>query len=694
MQQKILPELNITITEAAANRQTPNNRLFSSNKLLLQEQNAIDFPWKPTRHSIFSRKSDHQNYAGATGSSCDNIASSGQQQKQQPKQKLRDKALQQSIAALVDDRLTGSHQLCQQDINPSSAFKTTDTTASTDLATASKTTSAMEQLKVLKIHKSSTFSNFGSASKLSSWLSAQFGSESRSNRSKVKNSKSLSVVHEHPGRTMGSDGESEEASGTSDDVGHHHHHHHGGHHQGGHRTGAGGHLNKNSSSNLSSGNSATSNGGGATQQGPVQVRLRPKTMGMSRLSKEDISKRLSLPADLHLPENLLAKNSPVSAILEGQPLTRNIRRQSLAEIGFGRSETYTKLDKLGEGTYATVYKGRSKLTNNLVALKEIRLEHDEGAPCTAIREVSLLKELKHNNIVTLHDIVHTDKSLTLVFEFLDRDLKQYMEDHANFMTINNIKIFLYQLLRGLAYCHKRQILHRDLKPQNLLINDKGELKLADFGLARAKSVPIKTFSNEVVTLWYRPPDVLLGETNYNTSIDMWGVGCILFEMAAGRPLFPGSDVRDQLENIFKVLGTPTEEVWPGISQNQEFTNQRFPSYLGEPLQARVPRLGQDGTDLLGQLLKYEPRGRISAADGMKHPYFDSFGPNIHKLPDTASIFKLPGITLTRTTSHWKSNNSSSTVSQASGVQISGSNRHDQSTDVKSIHNRYYQPLQL
>lgn len=151
----------------------------------------------------------------------------------------------------------------------------------------------------------------------------------------------------------------------------------------------------------------------------------------------------------------------------------------------------------------------------------------------------MLKELKHNNIVTLHDIVHTDKSLTLVFEFLDRDLKQYMEDHANFMSMNNIKvgsisnqgvlvlkplqsvpvrvtspinvpilscalqIFLFQLLRGLAYCHKRQILHRDLKPQNLLINDKGELKLADFGLARAKSVPIKTFSNEVVTLWYR-----------------------------------------------------------------------------------------------------------------------------------------------------------------------------------------------
>uniref|UniRef100_A0A4W5MJ34 cyclin-dependent kinase n=1 Tax=Hucho hucho TaxID=62062 RepID=A0A4W5MJ34_9TELE len=192
-----------------------------------------------------------------------------------------------------------------------------------------------------------------------------------------------------------------------------------------------------------------------------------------------------------------------------------------SEIGFGKLETYIKLDKLGEGTYATVFKGRSKLTDNLVALKEIRLEHEEGAPCTAIREVSLLKDLKHANIVTLHDIIHTDKCLTLVFEYLEKDLKQYMDDCGSIMSVHNVKIFLFQLLRGLAYCHRRKVLHRDLKPQNLLINDKGELKLADFGLARAKSVPTKTYSNEVVTLWYRPPDVLLGSTEYSTPIDMW-----------------------------------------------------------------------------------------------------------------------------------------------------------------------------
>lgn len=397
------------------------------------------------------------------------------------------------------------------------------------------------------------------------------------------------IVLEHP--RIGSDGESEEASGASDEV-------------------------------------------------VSPVKLRPKNR---RLNQHDITKRLSLPADLRLPESFLAKQS-ISPILDG-PLSRSVRRQSLSEIGFGRMETYTKLDKLGEGTYATVFKGKSRLTDNLVALKEIRLEHEEGAPCTAIREVSLLKDLKHNNIVTLHDIVHTEKSLTLVFEYLEKDLKQYMEDCGNILNMYNVKIFLLQLLRGLAYCHKRKVLHRDLKPQNLLISDKGELKLADFGLARAKSVPSKTYSNEVVTLWYRPPDVLLGSTDYTTSIDMWGVGCIFFEMASGRPLFPGSTIEDELHLIFRTLGTPNDETWPGINNNEDFQNYKFPKYQPESLLNRVPRFDTDGLSLLTRLLKYDPRQRIGASEAMTHTYFASLGPNIHKLPDTASIFTIPGIQL-------------------------------------------------
>ncbi|KAJ8015872.1 hypothetical protein DPEC_G00001040 [Dallia pectoralis] len=375
---------------------------------------------------------------------------------------------------------------------------------------------------------------------------------------------------------------------------------------------------------------------------PVRVQLR-KNPGR-KICTQDINKRLSLPADIRLPDGYLEKfclNSP----LFDKPLSRRLRRVSLSEIGFGKLETYVKLDKLGEGTYATVYKGRSKLTDNLVALKEIRLEHEEGAPCTAIREVSLLKDLKHANIVTLHDIIHTQKSLTLVFEYLDKDLKQYLDDCGNCIHTHNVKLFLFQLLRGLNYCHCRKVLHRDLKPQNLLINERGELKLADFGLARAKSIPTKTYSNEVVTLWYRPPDILLGSTDYSTQIDMWGVGCIFYEMSTGRPLFPGSTVEEELHFIFKLLGTPNETTWPGITSNVDFISYKYPRYRAECLQNHTPRLDNEGVKLLSKLLQFQGRKRISAEEAMKRPYFHSLGDRVTTLSDTTSIFALQDIQL-------------------------------------------------
>uniref|UniRef100_A0A8C7F5G7 cyclin-dependent kinase n=1 Tax=Oncorhynchus kisutch TaxID=8019 RepID=A0A8C7F5G7_ONCKI len=352
----------------------------------------------------------------------------------------------------------------------------------------------------------------------------------------------------------------------------------------------------------------------------------------------DLNKRLSLPADIRIPDGYLEKLQLSSPTFD-QPLSRLSRRASLVR-----------------GTYATVFKGRSKLTDNLVALKEIRLEHEEGAPCTAIREVSLLKDLKHANIVTLHDIVHTDKSLTLVFEYLDKDLKQYMDDCGNIMSMHNVKIFLFQILRGLAYCHKRKVLHRDLKPQNLLINERGELKLADFGLARAKSVPTKTYSNEVVTLWYRPPDVLLGSSEYSTQIDMWGVGCIFYEMAAGRPLFPGSTVEDELHLIFRLLGTPSEDSWPGISGVDEFKSYNFPKYKPQPFINHAPRLDTEGIELVLSFLKYESKRRISADEAMKQAYFKSLGARVHTLHESVSIFTLKDIQLQRDPGYRNSSN--------------------------------------
>jgi len=185
-------------------------------------------------------------------------------------------------------------------------------------------------------------------------------------------------------------------------------------------------------------------------------------------------------------------------------------------------ERYQKMEKIGEGTYGVVYKAKDRVTGEIVALKKIRLEaEDEGIPSTAIREISLLKELQHPNIVRLFDVVHTERKLTLVFEFLDQDLKSYLDICDSGIDLPILKSFLYQLLTGVAHCHHHRILHRDLKPPNLLINREGQLKLADFGLARAFGIPVRSYTHEVVTLWYRAPDVLLGSRKYSTPVDIW-----------------------------------------------------------------------------------------------------------------------------------------------------------------------------
>uniref|UniRef100_A0A9L0TD12 Cyclin-dependent kinase 5 n=1 Tax=Equus caballus TaxID=9796 RepID=A0A9L0TD12_HORSE len=265
-------------------------------------------------------------------------------------------------------------------------------------------------------------------------------------------------------------------------------------------------------------------------------------------------------------------------------------------------QKYEKLEKIGEGTYGTVFKAKNRETHEIVALKRVRLDDDdEGVPSSALREICLLKELKHKNIVRLHDVLHSDKKLTLVFEFCDQDLKKYFDSCNGDLDPEIVKSFLFQLLKGLGFCHSRNVLHRDLKPQNLLINRNGELKLADFGLARAFGIPVRCYSAEVVTLWYRPPDVLFGAKLYSTSIDMWSAGCIFAELAnAGRPLFPGNDVDDQLKRIFRLLGTPTEEQWPAMTKLPDY--KPYPMYPATTsLVNVVPKLNATGRDLLQHL---------------------------------------------------------------------------------------------
>mmetsp|Transcript_22198 Transcript_22198/g.44483 ORF Transcript_22198/g.44483 Transcript_22198/m.44483 type:complete len:299 (+) Transcript_22198:87-983(+) len=285
-------------------------------------------------------------------------------------------------------------------------------------------------------------------------------------------------------------------------------------------------------------------------------------------------------------------------------------------------ERYQKLEKVGEGTYGIVYKARDRVTGEIVALKKIRLEaEDEGIPSTAIREISLLKELQHPNIVRLYDVVHTERKLTLVFEYLDQDLKKYLDVCDGGLDSPILRSFLHQLLTGVAYCHHHRVLHRDLKPPNLLINREGMLKLADFGLARAFGIPVRSYTHEVVTLWYRAPDVLLGSRKYSTPVDIWSIGCIFAEMSNGRPLITGTSEGDQLDRIFRLFGTPHAEDWPTIVDLPEYSPDlpRYPGPVG--IGSLVPNLGPAGIDLFGRMMKYDPSQRITAQDALSHPYF-------------------------------------------------------------------------
>ncbi|XP_039944404.1 cyclin-dependent kinase 2 isoform X2 [Hirundo rustica] len=277
-------------------------------------------------------------------------------------------------------------------------------------------------------------------------------------------------------------------------------------------------------------------------------------------------------------------------------------------------ENFQKVEKIGEGTYGVVYKARNKVTGEVVALKKIRLDTEtEGVPSTAIREISLLKELNHPNIVKLLDVIHTENKLYLVFEFLHQDLKKFMDSSS----LSGIAL---PLIKGLAFCHAHRVLHRDLKPQNLLINAEGSIKLADFGLARAFGVPVRTYTHEVVTLWYRAPEILLGCKYYSTAVDIWSLGCIFAEMITRRALFPGDSEIDQLFRIFRTLGTPDEAAWPGVSALPDY-KATFPRWARQDLAKVLPPLDDEGRKLLAQMLHYDPNKRISAKAALGHPFF-------------------------------------------------------------------------
>ena len=301
---------------------------------------------------------------------------------------------------------------------------------------------------------------------------------------------------------------------------------------------------------------------------------------------------------------------------------------------------------VGEGTYGQVYKAKDKITGEYVALKKVRLDKEkEGFPITAIREIKILRQLCHTSIVNLKEIV-TDKqsasdfkkdkgSFYLVFEYMDHDLMGILESGFVQFTENHISAMMKQLLEGMNYCHKKNFLHRDIKCSNILMNNKGEIKLADFGLARLFEAENegRPYTNRVITLWYRPPELLLGEERYGPAVDIWSCGCILGELFRRKPLFLGTTELLQYELISRTCGTPQPSNWPDVITLPHFNNFKVKKVHRRKLKEEYSDLPKDALDLLDKMLTLDPSRRISSEETLVHPFLKNVDPQLVSPPE-------------------------------------------------------------
>lgn len=367
-----------------------------------------------------------------------------------------------------------------------------------------------------------------------------------------------------------------------------------------------------------------------------------------------------------------------------QPVSTNSSTTDRPEI-----RNYTCKEVVGEGSYGFVYKAVDSRTKNIVAMKQIPITNkDEGIPCTAMREISILRNCCHPNIISISDVIYSDEHfstserkcsictkklpivnndeaslpydicrhcsldqnrmyednqsrksshLYLVLEYVPLDLKKYM-DHIMPTQINSslLRYLMYQLFTGIEYCHSKRILHRDLKPQNLLLDPTTmTLKIADFGLSRVCNPQLRSYTNEVVTLWYRCPELLLGINNYSYPIDIWSIATIFVELSNHRPLFPGDSEIDQLFRIFQKLGTPNEETWHGVTSFRYYLSN-FPSWKTQDIHMIAPDLDPNGVELLQNILRYEPNKRFTCTEALQCSYFHDIE-NISKEFSSTSV---------------------------------------------------------